>query len=251
MECLVQMERCSTKTNNQKKRCNMKTKSHQKSFTLIELLVVIAIIAILAAMLLPALNSARSKAKQIYCLNNLKQIGSGLNLYLLDFRDNFPPGNNESGVYWCYGGPGSYFATPYLNIKPTEMDRKGSVLDCPVNVAGFCGMFIDYGYNLQPTCYPGDSVGYGSCLAPRCKKPASLVMFADANIDGSSLGAAGYNWACKWDNSDLSHIVRSTGRPAGVEWCHSKTAGFAFLDGHTQNHRKIELADNPNWYPIP
>src|ERR1039457_6409915 len=70
-----------------------------RAFTLIELLVVIAIIAILAAMLLPALAAAKQKAFRIQCTSQMKQIGLGFTLFLGEHDDKYPPAAYSTGAY--------------------------------------------------------------------------------------------------------------------------------------------------------
>jgi prepilin-type N-terminal cleavage/methylation domain-containing protein len=77
----------------------------RKGFTLIELLVVIAIIAILAAMLLPALAKAKEKAKRMQCLNNVHQIEVGLNTIAIDTRDKLPEFTPTGNAKWAWDLP--------------------------------------------------------------------------------------------------------------------------------------------------
>ena len=77
-------------------------KSRAGSFTLIELLIVISIIAVLAAMLLPALSQARERARGIQCVSNLKQLQLGMQGYLGDNNDLYPPFYNYAATPWLW-----------------------------------------------------------------------------------------------------------------------------------------------------
>jgi len=169
----------------------------RKGFTLIELLVVIAIIAILAAMLLPALEQARMKARQAVCMNNLKQIGLAVHMYLNDYNENFFP------VWWSYtSDASSWRASGFLralldgnyltggkiiwSVVPDGyiLDSDG-VVSCPdVKVRQWYRTIwgaADYGYNYY-LGYDMEALGGGPSnfkKLGKVKKPSETALFME------------------------------------------------------------------------
>ena len=143
----------------------------KRPFTLIELLVVVAIIAILAALLLPALKQARDKANGVACLSNLRQIGQAVFLYADDNQDRLPPwrvlpaSGNESSRWWNYlastegdstiAPPSTHYSWGYLRIfiydyNNGKAGRYASAWKCPKVSAWSPGIaWCSYGANVS------------------------------------------------------------------------------------------------------
>jgi len=158
----------------------------KKGFTLIELLVVIAIIAILAAMLLPALERARTQARQSVCMSNLKQIGIAVHMYLNDYNEFFYP------TVWAWTSDmGNRRATSFLRTLVEKgyaqgymiydgtgdtnvLLRSGGIVACPDTKQPRVTYYIaDYGYNyyLGQPAYQKLS---------KIKRPSRTILFCES-----------------------------------------------------------------------
>ena len=223
-------------------------------FTIIELLVVIAIIGILASLLLPALGAAKDAARNTDCRNNLKALGTAVNLYLETWNEYYPPAWNicvTPSIAWC----GTYSKVagvtymdvtqgplwPYLEEKRTAMCR--SFTPPAVKYTG-SGQISGYGINSQyvagnPVVDTGDGyVGMTSYAKParvsEIRNPTGTILFADC---------------ARWKSGVLTEEVfvypmykkDGTKNYATFHFRHNGAANAVFCDGHVEEVRPTEL----------
>ena len=209
------------KTQNTSQKSSNKYRN-QGIFTLIELLVVIAIIAILASMLLPALNKARSAAKRLDCINNEKSIAYAVHMYTSDYEDHLPAGGGYKISWTSNAEWQEYLAEEYL--KTPKAAYKGSFI-CPTHESPYSmhGFLSSYGMNYWiQTVTP--------LKVTRALHPSELMLLADS-VQG------------RW-------VIRFNGTTSSIDIRHMVGANIAFLDGHVQWRHANELSDHsddPFW----
>lgn len=237
----------------------------RKAFTLIELLVVIAIIAILAAILFPVFASAKEKAKQTACVSNIRQMGTGTQLYLGDWDDRYPLSVPIVGT--VYAAFGSVFGTPAdwaTTMTPAVVEAQRNfvansvqpylnnyqIMNCPsadeIQLAGGAYASVAVGRRPQPVsyCFNGFMNAFNSS---GIQAPSSVIAWSENWGKWAWLGYAGANplLACAEVGVvppapcglGSSTVGLGTFYPNGTMWIHNRGGVFGMGDSSAKWRR--------------
>ena len=199
----------------------------------------IAIIAILAAMLMPALSKARESARKTSCLGNLRQCASAINGYTSDFKGSFPPNmEKRGGASKSFTSHVAYYAGISNKIPHPNKGAEGfkmkdfALLHCPQEKKSFCDTSgtamvpTNYAINGAITWSNNDGTMLGGVTVQQLKKPTRTMIFLDVNVSKGSCHV-GNNWYTKLSSNYVAYR-------------HSNGVNIAMADGHVEYQMRNE-----------